>query len=100
MRHRLMAAGVALTAALAMVAGSARAATYTVFSCAAPDGHPLPAAGWLLSSYPYRYSTATDQCAAGKGIRLVMAPGVVHPAGDFVDASFAAAPGTWITGYR
>ena len=48
-------------------AGTAHAGTYEVWSCAGPDGKPVPADGWRVEGYGY-YSSPSNDCAAGNGL--------------------------------
>jgi hypothetical protein len=58
----MLAVGLAL-----LCSASARAGTYEVWSCAGPDGKPVPADGWRSEGYGY-FSSPSNDCAGGNGL--------------------------------
>jgi hypothetical protein len=84
---------------LCLAPAVARAGTYEVWSCAGPDGRPLPADGWSAEGSA-AFSSADNGCASRSGLYAALNGAHDHPVGAHRSWHFTAPPETKIASYR
>jgi hypothetical protein len=104
LRGGAVAAGLAVALAtglaLAVIAVSAWAGEYHVYSCRTPTGQVAPTVGWSPSPHGL-YDVTSNTCEAGGGLIAAVDAGHVHPAGSEFDKAtwaFNAPEGETIAG--
>ena len=97
MRRRLGLGTLALWLLALAIAGTADAATYTVFACRKPDGSAAPTAGWTTDLAGG--TGTTDACATGGAMHAELVNTADHPRGARADLVFTAPQGLPIAGY-
>jgi hypothetical protein len=87
-----------LVAAFALLVAPARAGTYVVSTCKAPNGLLAATNSWSYTPWAASIDHWIDTCPAG-GVRLTMDPDKVHPKDDTLTARWSAPANTFIVGY-
>ena len=80
-------------------AAVAHAGTYEVWSCAGPNGEPVPADGWTPEGGA-TFSSNVNACASGGGLFSALNGDFDHPFGTLMSWHFAAPANTRIQSYR
>ena len=79
---------------------ASQAGTYEVWSCAGPNGEPLPADGWRAEGSGY-FSSPTNDCAAQNGLYGLLNGSFDHAANtEIVTWHFQVPTNLKIVGYR
>jgi hypothetical protein len=94
----LAAGGLILT--LTLLAGTARAGTWTLLSCRQPDGQPAPTEGWSTAAQGGvgAYSGDTNSCAQGGDLSAVTSGEAPQGAYEGPEWVFTAPSGSTIAG--
>ena len=89
-----------LAGALLLSATPAHAGTYTVYSCATPNGTPAPAEGWTADDRTGGgVNLNADACAGGGPMRAELHGGRQFAEGQYGDLVFTAPTGLPLVGY-
>jgi hypothetical protein len=96
----LFAALIAAACAAALLAGPASAASYSVYSCAGPDGKPLPNNAWSARLSVPSHSAAFSFGTACSDLTVAATPGTALAAGEDAGYVFNAPANTKISGYQ
>ena len=96
-----MTRAVLLTPSLALlVPAAAHAGTYEVWSCAGPNGKPVPADGWRSEGAAY-FSSPSNDCAGGNGLYAGLNGAFAHAANaETLTWHFQVPQSLKIAGYR
>jgi hypothetical protein len=84
----------------AILASSASAGTYSVYTCVGPDGESLPNNAWSQSRSVPSHASAFTFGTTCPDLSVVTTPGTTLAAGEEAGYAFVAPAGTSITGYN
>jgi len=82
-----------------LVPAVAHAGTYEVWSCAGPDGKPVPADGWATEGGA-AFSGTSNGCASGGGLHAALNGDFDHPVGTSLAWHLTVPTSVKITSYR